>query len=54
MSQEHLYSLQAFVTLHYILNLMDNADALCKNLWESKCYLRLLQSAYRGHLLQFP
>lgn len=43
-----------FERLRYSFILMDADDALCKNLWESNCYLRLLQSASWGNLLQFP
>lgn len=36
-----------FERLRYSFILMDDDDdALFKNLWESNCYLRLLQSAY--------
>lgn len=49
-----LWHPKAFVSLHYILILMDDADGLCKKLWKSNYYLWLLQSTYRGNLLQFP
>lgn len=38
-----------FERLRYIFILMDDDDTLCKSLWESNCFLRLLQSAYWGN-----